>query len=164
MLELKLNRLFKQNRLVPNYKSRQSAKHVQNVSPVNSLRTSIARNKQSPHYSCYLALHVTLFHDDVIKWKHFPRYWPFVRGIHRSSVNSSHKGQWRGDLTISLICAWINGWVNNREAGDLRWHRTHYHVTVMPWRCEPTLSVCSQYLTAVKCAAALEILDAENRS
>ena len=23
-------------------------------------------------------------HDDVIKWKHFPRYWPFVRGIHRS--------------------------------------------------------------------------------
>ena len=27
-------------------------------------------------------------HDDVIKWKHIPRYWPFVRGIHRSSVNS----------------------------------------------------------------------------
>ena len=23
-------------------------------------------------------------HDDVIKWNHFPRYWPFVRGIHRS--------------------------------------------------------------------------------
>ena len=35
-------------------------------------------------------------HDDVIKWKHFPRYWPFVRGIHRSPVNSPHKGQWRG--------------------------------------------------------------------
>ena len=32
-------------------------------------------------------------HDDVIKWKHFPRYWPFVRGIHRSPVNSPHKGQ-----------------------------------------------------------------------
>ena len=27
-------------------------------------------------------------HDDVNKWKHFPRYWPFVRGIHWSSVNS----------------------------------------------------------------------------
>ena len=26
-------------------------------------------------------------HDDVIKWKHFSRYWPFVRGIHRSPVN-----------------------------------------------------------------------------
>ena len=29
-------------------------------------------------------------HDDVIKWKHFPRYWPFVRGIPRSPVNSPH--------------------------------------------------------------------------
>ena len=43
-------------------------------------------------------------HDDVIKWKHFPRYWPFVRGIHRSQVNSPHKGQWRGALMFSLIC------------------------------------------------------------
>ena len=34
-------------------------------------------------------------HDDVIKWKHFPRYWPFVRGNHRSPVNSPHKGLWR---------------------------------------------------------------------
>ena len=34
-----------------------------------------------------------LCHDDVIKWKHFPRYWPFVRGIHRSPVNFPHKGQ-----------------------------------------------------------------------
>ena len=38
------------------------------------------------------------FHYDVIKWKHFPRYWPFVRGIHRSPLNSPHKGQWRGTL------------------------------------------------------------------
>ena len=43
-------------------------------------------------------------HDDVIKWKHFPRYWPFVRGSHRSPVNSLHKGQWRGALMFSLIC------------------------------------------------------------
>ena len=48
-------------------------------------------------------------HDDVIKCKHFPRYWPFVRGIHRSPVNSPHKGQWRGALIFSLICIWING-------------------------------------------------------
>ena len=32
-------------------------------------------------------------HDDVIKWKHFPLYWSFVRGIYRSPVNSLHKGQ-----------------------------------------------------------------------
>ena len=68
-------------------------------------------------------------HDDVIKWKRFPRYWPFVRGIHRSPVNSPHKGQWRGALMFSLI--WINGWINNREAGDLRRYRAHYDVTVM---------------------------------
>ena len=70
-------------------------------------------------------------HDDVIKWKHFPRYWPFMRGIHRSPVNSPHKGQWRGALMFSLICAWINGWVNNREAGYLRRHGAHYNVIVV---------------------------------
>ena len=68
---------------------------------------------------------------DVIKWNNFPRYWPFVRGIHRSPVNSPHKGQWRGALMFTLICARINGWVNNREAGDLRRYRTHYDVIVM---------------------------------
>ena len=72
-------------------------------------------------------------HDDVIKWKHFPRYWPFVRGIHQSLVNSPHKGQWRGALTFSLICVWINGWVNKREAGDLRRYPAHFDVTVMPF-------------------------------
>ena len=42
-------------------------------------------------------------HDDVIKWKHFPHYWLFVRGSHRWPVNSPHKGQWRGALVFSLI-------------------------------------------------------------
>ena len=32
---------------------------------------------------------------------------------------------------FSLICAWINGWVNNGEACDLRRHLAHYDVTVM---------------------------------
>ena len=70
-------------------------------------------------------------HDDVIKWTHFPRHWPFVGGIHRSPVNSPHKGQWRGALMFTLICVRINGWVNNREAGDLRRYRGHYDATVM---------------------------------
>ena len=70
-------------------------------------------------------------HDDVIKWKHFPRNWPFVREIHRSPVNFPHKGQWRGALMFSLIYAWINDWVNNREAGDLRRQHGHYDVIVM---------------------------------
>ena len=70
-------------------------------------------------------------HDDVIKWKHLPCYWSFVRGIHRSPVDSLHKGKRRGALMFSLICAWINGWLHNRGAGDLRRHRDHYDVTVM---------------------------------
>ena len=57
----------------------------------------------------------------------FPRYWPFVRGIHRSSVNSPLKGQWRGALMFPFIC----GWANNLEVGDLRRHRANYDITVM---------------------------------
>ena len=90
----------------------------------------------------------THLHDDVIKWKHFPRYWPSVRGIHRSQVNSPHKGQWRRALMFSLICAWMNDWVNNHEAGDLRRHCAHYDVTVVS--CPTHLNVLwCQWRTAV---------------
>ena len=86
-------------------------------------------------YTVYPAVLLWLFccgyHDDVIKWKHYPRYWPFVRGIHWSPVNFPHKGQWRGALMFSLIYAWTNSWVNNRDAGNLRRHRVHYDVIVM---------------------------------
>ena len=68
---------------------------------------------------------------DVIKSKNFPRYWPFVRGIHRSPVNSPHRGQWGGALIFSFIYVWINGWVNTGETGDLRRHPAHYDITVM---------------------------------
>ena len=66
-------------------------------------------------------------------WRHqmetFSRYgrWP---------VNSPHKGHWRGALMFSLICAWTNGWLNDRNPGDLRRHRAHYDVTVMSPRKE----------------------------
>ena len=72
-------------------------------------------------------------HDDVIKWKHYLRYWPFVQGIHRSPVNSPHKGQWRGALMFSLIYVWTNGWVNNRDAGDLGRYRVHYSDVDVIW-------------------------------
>ena len=58
----------------------------------------------------------TMIEDGVTKWKHLPRYWPFARGIHRSPVNSPHKG---------------GKWVNVRETGGLRRYRTHYDVIVM---------------------------------
>ena len=85
---------------------------------------------------------IFVWHDDVIKWKHFPRYWPFVRGIHRSPVNSPHKGQWRGALMFTLISARINGWVNNREAGDLRRYRAHYDVIVMVYGAWEITAIC----------------------
>ena len=75
------------------------------------------------------------------KMEAFSAYWPFVRGIHRSTVNSPHKGQWRGALIYSLICAWINGWVNNRDAGDLRRNCLNYDVTVMLVRALRTACV-----------------------
>ena len=78
-----------------------------------------------------ISINMMMKHDDVIKWKHFPHNWPFVRGIHRSLVNSPHKGQWREALKFSLICTLINGLVNNREAGDLRRHQAHCDVIVM---------------------------------
>ena len=78
-----------------------------------------------------LTIHISQLHYDVIKWEHFPRYWPFVRGIHRSPVNSPNKDQWRRALLISLICAWTKGWVNSSDAGDFRRRRAHYIVTVM---------------------------------
>ena len=81
--------------------------------------------------TCYCCVCNMLLYDDVIKWKHVHRCWPFVRGIHWSAVNSPHKGQWRGTLMFSLMCAWTKGWVNNRDAGDLTHHCTHYDVTAM---------------------------------
>ena len=68
----------------------------------------------------------------------FPRYWPFVWGIHRSPVNSLQKGQWRRALLFPLIYAWINDLINNREVGDLTssgslWRHAN--------RCPPNASV-----------------------
>ena len=67
---------------------------------------------------------------EAIKWKHFPRYCLFVRGIHRCQ-----KGQRRGALIFSLICTWRNGWASNQNAGDLRRHGAHYDATIMGLDC-----------------------------
>ena len=72
---------------------------------------------------------------DVAWWRYqmetFSVLLAFVRGIHRSAVNSPHKGQWRGASMFSLNRVWTNGWVKNREAGGLKRYRAHYYVTVM---------------------------------
>ena len=68
-------------------------------------------------------------HDDVIKT--FSALLALCAGNSPVPVNFPHNGQWRGALMFSLICVWINDWVNNREAGDLRRHCGHYDVNVM---------------------------------
>ena len=80
----------------------------------------------------YVRLRVNKFkdHDDVIKWEHFPRYWPFC-GEFTCRRWIPRKGHWRRALMFSLICARINGWVNNSGACDLRRRRAHYDVIVM---------------------------------
>ena len=109
----------------------------------------IRSSKRCPGGHClgYDSDILLLYHEDVIKWKHFPRYWPFVRGIHRSPVNSPHKGQWRGALMFSLICVRINGWVNNRYAGDLRRHQVHHDVIVtITYQCLSNICFCHRHL------------------
>ena len=73
------------------------------------------------------------FHDNVIKWEHFARGWPFVRRMHRSPVDSPHKAHCLGALMFSLMCASMNGWPSNWDAGDLGRLGDHCAVTVM-WK------------------------------
>ena len=64
-------------------------------------------------------------------------------------VNSPHKGQWRGALMFSLISAWMNSWVNNGEAGDLRRNRAHYDVIVMRFPLTgPVCRKCDHVITS----------------
>ena len=62
-------------------------------------------------HKSYPIEYVQPLHGAVIKRKHFPRYWPFMRGIHRSAVDSHNKAQWHGALMLSLIGAWTIAWL-----------------------------------------------------
>ena len=82
-------------------------------------------------------------YEDVIKWKHFPRYWPFVGGIHRSLVNPPHNGQWRTALMFPLICLSRIDWANTGDSGDLKHHHAHYDVSEMSTLVQ-VIAWCSQ--------------------
>ena len=69
-------------------------------------------------------------HDDGIKWKHFPHYWPFVLWIHRSPVNSPHQGQWHGALMFSLFFLRLNKRLSKKQ-----WWCWWFETTSCPlWR------------------------------
>ena len=111
--------------------------HNEGIPPVTSKGKGTVIQKAVPWY-----------HDDVIKWKHFPRYWPFVRGIHRSPVNSPRKGQRRGafifnfDLCLNkrlskhLRCWWLETpscslWRHCNATSS--WRHTLGHITTSLW-------------------------------
>ena len=77
-------------------------------------------------------------YDDVIKREHFPRYWPFVRGIH-----GGFPSQKASDAELWCCLSRTNGWVNNQDAGDLRRHRAHYDVTLTGYK----VAVFQKYCT-----------------
>ena len=50
-------------------------------------------------------------HDEVMKWTHFSQYWPFVREIHLSPVDSLYKGPMMQSFDISIdnsLCKLLN--------------------------------------------------------
>ena len=83
----------------------------------------------------YIIRHTKVTENHWAWWRHqmqtFSALLAICVGNSPVMVNSPHKGQWRGALMFSLVCTWIHGWVNNREAGDLRCHHTHYDIIVM---------------------------------
>ena len=80
------------------------------------------------------------------------------------TVNSPNNGQWRGALMFSLICAWINGWVNTREAGDLRRHRTHYDISVMNLGQNTTIPIYAKWILKCRLPNGVTILSQPTRA
>ena len=68
---------------------------------------------------------IALMHDDIIKWKHFPRYWPICGLTSQWPMTQSF------DILLDLYLKKNNGWANNWDTGDLRRHCAHYDITVI---------------------------------
>ena len=87
------------------------------------------------HLYPHIRLHIKRHHCFMTWWRHqmeiFSALLAICAGNSPVPDEFPHKGQWRGALMFSLSCVWINGRVNNREAGDLRRYRAHHDDTVM---------------------------------
>ena len=83
--------------------------------------------------TCTLSSTYVIIHDDVIKGKHFPRYWPFLWGVHPPPMNSPQKGQWPARWSYDVffdLC--LNKWLSKqRDSSDFIHHCAHYDITVM---------------------------------
>ena len=90
--------------------------------------------------------------DDIFlfstRWRHQMETFSALLALYvgNSPVTGEFPSQsrWRGALGFSLICAWIDGWVNNPEAGDFRRHRAEYDVIAVNYR--PVANLCDNSL------------------
>ena len=99
----------------------------------NKIQKDLLCNIQYKHIFVFIkcnALNTCLI---ISRWRHQMETFSALLALcaGNSPVNSPQKGQWRGALIFSLNCARTNGWVHNRDTGDLTRHCAHYIVTVM---------------------------------
>ena len=89
-------------------------------------------------------------HYGLIKWRHFPHYWPFWGEStgHRwiPLTKTSDAELW----CFNFICAWTNGWGNNLDAGDLKRYHTHYECKVSQQPCTNLLVVVSSLSVGIQ--------------
>ena len=64
-------------------------------------------------------------HDNFMRWRWFPRYWPFVRGIHQCLVDIPPKTSVTWALMFPLVLSLTDGWKNSQVVGDLIRHESH---------------------------------------
>ena len=124
----------------------------------SSMRGPAILEEFPPVTRAHIALHWTyrhlhpIFDQQTSWWRHqmetFSALLALCAGNSPVPGEFPAEGQWRGALMFSLICTWINGSINNREAGGLRRHRTHYDVAVM---IADFMSAPSQWETVLLC-------------
>ena len=101
---------------------------------LNGILAIDSGNKTKLPHSTFMRVH-----DDVIKWKYFPRNWACCED---PPVDSPHRSQWRRDLMFSLIYAWISDSANSRDASDLK---RHIALILTSLSCE-LWGVCAKYI------------------
>ena len=103
-----------------------------------------------PVWKLFWSRHCTC---DVIKLKHFPRHWPFVREIHRSPVDSLHKGQWRRALMFFLYAH--EQAIEQTIETPVIWDAIALVMTSLQWRYQHDTHVLSNH--QVKCQRAFRL-------
>ena len=83
--------------------------------------------EEQNHLSCCVSGHMmTSSNENIFRVTgHLCGEFTSHRWIPRTKASDA--GLW----CFSMFCAWINDWVNNRDAGDLRRHCAHCDFTVM---------------------------------